>query len=170
MKCGRKSSVHPVNPDTFSDTLKAWWCGMQPDERGEQGQDRPTATIPTTSWTLITKSGRNGFFLVVLSLFWWRHAIDKKLDGDSRTVAYQHWEKIVDDVLWVLRSIISCGRPPNAPKCTGSGTPLSRKQQGKQPMAVSGSLTPSRTTRAAVHKRAANSDIAGNRESKRRRR
>ena len=169
MKCGRKSSVHPVDPNAFSETLKAWWHEMQPDERGEQGQDRPAATIPSASWTPLAKSGRNGFFLVVLSLFWWRHAIDKKLDGDARTVSYQHWEKVLDDVLWVLLSITACDKPPNA-KSTDPGTPLSRKQQGKQPIAVNGSLTPSQTTPTTVHKRAANSDIASNRGGKRRRR
>ena len=109
MKCGRKGSVHPVDPTTFPNTVKSWWRSMQPGERGTQGQERPSETIPLTSWATLSKSGRNSFFLIVLCLFWWRHAIDDSQEGVSQDSAHRDWEKVLDDVLWVLCMMITCG-------------------------------------------------------------
>lgn len=138
MKCGRKGSVFSVQPGKFSDALKTWWYNLQPNQRGEDGQCRPETPIPLASWDLLAKSGRNGVFLVILALSWWRHAIAKLPDDESRSLSIQDWERLVYDVDWVLNSInssrgatTSTNIPSNSPEQI-RGTQLKRRAAGSE--------------------------------------
>ena len=126
MKCGRKPPIYSVDTQRFSNALKTWWYKLQPDERGEGGQHRPTVPLPPTSWSLLARSGRNGLFLVILSLFWWRHSLDKVSDEAVRLASRQEWEHLVGDVNWTLNAIEKSGSETP----TGSMTPSTSRQRG----------------------------------------
>ena len=105
MKCGRKGSVFSVEPSKFSGALKTWWYNLQPNQRGDGGPRHPEVPIPLVSWALLAKSGRNGVFLGILALSWWRHALAKLPGDESKPPSVQDWERLVYDVDWVLTSI-----------------------------------------------------------------
>ena len=167
MKCGRKVPAHPVSPTPFSEALKSWWYAMQPEERGEQGQNRLASPIPLTSWTSLAKSGRNGFFLIVMSLFWWRCALDN-ISGDALTSACKDWENLVGDVAWALHEIVACNKGDGSP----SESPSSRSQQSQGSAAVSNeepSASGPRRGRSTAQKHPLDSDNGKSKQRKRRR-
>ena len=57
MKYGRKDPLLSVIPlDTFPDQFREWWRVLQPPERGELGNERPTTPIPPASWSTLQPS------------------------------------------------------------------------------------------------------------------
>lgn len=66
---------------------------MQPSERGPEGTERPVEPICKTSWAELWKTGKNGFFLVLLGMAWWRGSIDS--DGDL-----EPWNELLEDIGW----------------------------------------------------------------------
>ena len=128
MKYGRKDPLLSVIPlDTFPDQFKEWWQTLQPPERGEVGDERPTSPIPAPSWSALQRSGRNGLYLVILGLFWWRHALETIVDGPGRALAHNNWESAAIDVLWVLSAWAThsspspSSTPPLSPSSSTSG-------------------------------------------------
>lgn len=103
MKYGRKNPLLTTIPlDTFPAQFTQWWRALQPSERGEAGNERPTMPIPLDSWSTLMRSGRNGLYLILLGLFWWRHALEAVEGSVERSLAYKDWESIAIDILWVL--------------------------------------------------------------------
>ena len=105
MKYGRKDPLLSVIPlDTFPDQFREWWRALQPPERGDLGDKRPAIPIPPDSWSTLQRSGRNGLYLILLGLFWWRHALEAITEAPAKSSAYRDWESTTVDVLWVLSS------------------------------------------------------------------
>ena len=103
MKYGRKDPILSTIPlDTFPSQFREWWRSLQPPERGETGDVRPTVPIPLPSWAKLARSGRNGLYLVLLGLFWWRHACETMDEGATKSSARKDWDSIAIDLLWVL--------------------------------------------------------------------
>ena len=70
-----------------------WWHALQPEWRTvETVRFRRS---PTGNFDTLVRPGKNGMFLVLLSLCWWADALDTPTDDVS-------WCGAMNDVLWVL--------------------------------------------------------------------
>ena len=100
MKYGRKDPLLSVIPlDTFPAHFTEWWRTLQPAERGEAGDERPRVPMHYDSWSTLTRSSRNGLYLILLGLFWWRHALETARDDTSKSSTLKDWDSIAIDLL-----------------------------------------------------------------------
>ena len=76
-----------ANKEKFSQEWWAWWSSLQPDSRTRE--DEPTIQM---DWGKLSKPGKNGFLLVILSLAWWGKVSNRD----------EGWLKAVAEVLKVL--------------------------------------------------------------------
>ena len=128
MKYGRKDPLLSSIPvDTFPSHFKEWWRTLQPTERGEMGDERPAALIPHPSWHKLTRSGRNGLYLVLLGLFWWRHTLEAVEETTAKASADREWELTAIDILWVLSAWNAHHHSPTPPPSPSS--PISHGAQ-----------------------------------------
>lgn len=81
----------------FGASWKAWWQGLQPDWRQASWPPSQVQVAETQDeWEGLDKGGRNGIFVVVLTLsWWWSSAVDAGTSMDEVKVA-------VEDVRWVM--------------------------------------------------------------------
>ena len=98
---GRKYDRPPEvgRPKEFASSWRKWYITMQDSERGDKwplakDDDR------TYNWTELTKGGRNGFFMLLLTLVWWQKAL--------RTPAeHKEFDVVLDEVDWALTRIVA---------------------------------------------------------------
>lgn len=103
MKYGRKDpSLSTIPLETFPTQFREWWQSLQPSERGATGHERPTVPIPRSSWFKLARSGRNGLYLLLLGLFWWRHACEALSEDAAKSSARKDWNSVAIDLLWVM--------------------------------------------------------------------
>ncbi|KDQ53693.1 hypothetical protein JAAARDRAFT_197151 [Jaapia argillacea MUCL 33604] len=92
-----------ITQKLFDDHLASWskwWQMLQPSERSS-----PTGGLLHRSglnWSLLRKCGGNGFISVMVSIAWWGYAIW----GGSVDVEDGDLMSVIDDVQWVLRSML----------------------------------------------------------------
>ncbi|KAJ6501541.1 hypothetical protein C8R47DRAFT_969989, partial [Mycena vitilis] len=79
--------------DEYGRTWWGWWMDINPARRGEK---RPLLREAVTDWEGMDLDGQNGFLNVVISLKWWRDALN---------AASGEWTEAVADVTWVLRQM-----------------------------------------------------------------
>lgn len=89
------------NQALFAEQWGDWWAGLQPDWRVKDQNGRLSRS-GTGDWEALHKPGKGGFLLVLLCLMWWREA------QDSPEAA---WDAAVEDVAWVLESMVAAGKP-----------------------------------------------------------
>ena len=53
-----------------------WWCGLQPSFRGRNPQSLSCEVMEDCNWDSLMKGGQNGFFVILLALYWWYLAVD----------------------------------------------------------------------------------------------
>ena len=123
MKYGRKDPALSTVPlETFPSRFREWWRSLQPSERGKAGDMRPAEAIPSSSWSALARSGRNGLYFILLGLFWWRRAFEA-MDGDvSKASARKEWDSVAIDLLWVMSTWTICSPSPT-PSSSPSPTP-----------------------------------------------
>jgi hypothetical protein len=80
--------------DKFAKEWQAWWRGLNPGWRIEDGVFLKEAK---GSWEALRKPGANGFLGVLAGLKWWREARGMTSE----------WTAAFDDVTWVLRALTS---------------------------------------------------------------
>lgn len=101
-KCGRvMSSIPSIDISTFPASFRKYWCSIQPPWRRVAHHEWPLdRMVPDDSeWTNIRRSGKTGFFVIVLMLIWWR----------SSVVGEHEKKEFVDclkDVIFVLECIL----------------------------------------------------------------
>lgn len=98
----RRRDVLPAGVDvrTLSRSCWAWWLELQPDARGITKQERPS-DIPLSEWNkTVRKPTTSGFYLVLVALVWWGTCLFEK----DRRETLKEWERLVDDVAWVVES------------------------------------------------------------------
>lgn len=69
-----------------------WWASLQPDWRPRDEDGRPILG-GSGDWEVLTRPGRNGLLIVLLSLVWWHDAAES---------TRSEWEAAVKDVSWVV--------------------------------------------------------------------
>ncbi|KAH9852425.1 hypothetical protein C2E23DRAFT_730876 [Lenzites betulinus] len=76
----------------YSASWWQWWAGLQPDWRHRDEGGRPILG-GSGDWEVLTRPGRNGLLIVLLSLVWWH---------DAAEGTRSEWEAAVKDVSWVV--------------------------------------------------------------------
>jgi len=97
IKRARSLSYTPFIPDAtdYGNKWYAWWYALQPVSRhiggtGVLSREGHHHLESVVVW------GQNGFLNVVMSLCWWKNAMELNSDtGD--------WDNAVADVIWVLQ-------------------------------------------------------------------
>lgn len=94
------NDITPENFDTeFKPSVKAWWRWLQPVWRLPKDDEQPLLrTGGDSSWDRLRVRGINGLFSVLSLLSWWYQFADGNVGAD--------WEELVDDVCWVVSSLI----------------------------------------------------------------
>ncbi|KAH8103653.1 hypothetical protein DFH11DRAFT_1464244, partial [Phellopilus nigrolimitatus] len=67
------NSTPKLDLDTFPPKWRSWWSSLQPFWRPQEGMDWPLgfAEPANEEWLHVRKAGKNGIFLIVLTLYWW---------------------------------------------------------------------------------------------------
>jgi hypothetical protein len=95
------SRISPRLP-AFSTSWWKWWKALQPDSRiGDGG--KLTHEVQGELWEELHKGSQNSFFMVILTLTWWRKAAIKTNDTTGFTAA-------LNDVSWVLDHMLRPGK------------------------------------------------------------
>ncbi|TDL14824.1 hypothetical protein BD410DRAFT_693441, partial [Rickenella mellea] len=76
LKNGRKLDVIPAIRDVsvFANQWREWWIVLQPPERVPSTAERWPLLRPMHAdldWQRTLRGGRNGLFILVLTLVWW---------------------------------------------------------------------------------------------------
>ena len=105
LKSGRwlatpKSIPHIESLKDFEDNWVQWWSASQPKwHKTERWPFAQEITVGERDWGVLSGGGKDGLFLVMVSLGWWVHrrgpSTDSKLDN------------AIADVAWVIDNLIS---------------------------------------------------------------
>ena len=85
--------------DRFVPALEAWWRSVQPIERGEDGTRRVEG-LPPSAWEKVRVPSKNGFYLFLVGLTWWRKAIHASSEPPAPELV-NAWQAFVEDIAWV---------------------------------------------------------------------
>jgi len=85
--------------DKFQADWVAWWSVTQPQWRQTSSWPFEQGDAAGRDWGTLLNGGKDGLFLVVVSLGWWINARDPAVD--SRV------DDAVADVTWVLDNLVS---------------------------------------------------------------
>ena len=83
---------------TYEDEWVQWWTKAQPDWRSVETWLFPKDDPGTEDWGSLFSSGKDGLYIVVMSLSWWAHALDPAVDSKIYDA--------VSDVSWVMEQLI----------------------------------------------------------------
>lgn len=83
----------------FEEKWIEWWVKSQPEWRGVD--EWPLLRDDTTvgDWGHLSSGGKDGLFLIVLSLGWWVHAQGSAVNSKV--------EDAIADVSWVMRHLVT---------------------------------------------------------------
>jgi hypothetical protein len=96
LKNGRKLKNIPAieDIDAYAAAWITWWTCLQPSWRGlNLTRKKPEEH---ESWENICKGGNNGFFIVMITLAWW------KVNGG----ASNQFQEMLEDVMWVCEQMM----------------------------------------------------------------
>ena len=82
----------------YEDEWVQWWTKAQPDWRSIETWPFPKDDPGTEDWGSLFSSGKDGLYIVVMSLSWWAHALDPAVD-------FKIYDA-VSDVSWVMEQLI----------------------------------------------------------------
>ncbi|KAG1903422.1 uncharacterized protein F5891DRAFT_977985 [Suillus fuscotomentosus] len=97
---GSRKDFLPKNFNEFVSGMVAWWTAIQPDDRECDSQGAHMRETQDADWSRLRKAGRNGMYLIVVGLMWWHNMI-----SNNKTMG--EWLAIVEDVSWVLESMVA---------------------------------------------------------------
>jgi len=80
-----------------------WWTSLQPDWRNTGSWPLPRSPSADGSWDELLVGGKDGLFIVVMSLSWWIVECAKG-EGESEE---SELEEALADISWVLSNLVS---------------------------------------------------------------
>lgn len=87
----------------YAKDYRTWWMYLQPEWRKEGDVWPMKRDVPDgEQWREIVKGGKNGFYLLLVGLCWWKTMADEVDDG---TELRGELDSVVEDVRWVLEKI-----------------------------------------------------------------
>ena len=116
---GKKNIPRIESVQVFEEQWVKWWSAAQPQWRETQTWPFERVNAAGLDWGQLLNGGKDGLFLVVVSLGWWVHAHDPSEDSEL--------SEAIADVTWVLKSLVSylaadaitgSESPPNTPSPT----------------------------------------------------
>ena len=109
MKNGRHwKDVTIADIEKFRQRWWVWWHSLQPESRV---CDKDSLTLipatPDSDWSSLSKPGKNGFLLIMVSLMWWGK-------GSNQDGLWMHAVREVTAVLACLNDLVNINPPANA--------------------------------------------------------
>ena len=133
----RKAIPTIESVQTYKDEWVKWWTKAQLEWRNVERWPFSQDNTGTGDWGDLFSSGKDGLYIVIMSLSWWVHTLD--LGADSKVY------EAISDVSWVMEHIITSlsadtivgdSLPPATPlppaKCCKSfkvGPPTKRRKE-----------------------------------------
>ena len=104
-KIGRRGFTEKTLPtitsiEEFEAKWIEWWSAAQPEWRDTQSWPLQMGNASGKDWGHLLNGGKDGMYLVVVSLGWWIHAQDPSKES--------HLYNAIRDVSWVLQSLLRC--------------------------------------------------------------
>ena len=115
-----------VSVEIYGRSWLEWWKGCQPDWRKDAHSDWESESCWPFSqdlegigdWERFLHGGKDGLFLVIISIAWWIHAT-----GDSEDPVL---DSVIADVSWVVKHLIfTLSSPSSLPLPLSPTSPLS---------------------------------------------
>lgn len=100
---------------TYEDKWVKWWTEAQPKWRNTRNWPFPQDDVGTGDWDDLFLGGKDGLYIVVMSLSWWAHARDPVVDSKV--------EDAISDVCWVMGHLITSLSAVTAYDSTPPATP-----------------------------------------------
>lgn len=104
----------PLDLPSYNKAMRKWWASHQPtcrlESEGLESWPLRQMVPSEESWKSMRKGGKNGFLVFVMALYWWRLEARSQ---DSQE-ALGEFYSVVDDVLYVFRSVLSLDRHARA--------------------------------------------------------
>ena len=126
--------------EEYGDQWVKWWTAAQPEWRRAEGWPFPRDDdTDVGDWGQLFAGGKDGLFIVVMSLSWWAHTRDPDVDSGI--------DDAVHDVSWVIKHLITSlstahdplpvtpppqtkhSKPPKPPKSIKIGPPRKRARR-----------------------------------------
>jgi len=112
----------------------SWWTALQPEWRIAYDWPFPQHVSVDDSWDNLLIGGKDGLFIVIMSLGWWCIE-DAKSEGDGRA---SQLKAAISDVSWVLSHLVSAFSadeltfyPSSSPTRSSSPVPQVTKKVGR---------------------------------------
>lgn len=124
---GRPLDKHkmPLDLPLYGAKIREWWKTHQPSYRLEGSPSWPLRqTAPEDgSWDSTRRGGKNGLLVFVMALYWW------KLEAQSQNSeeAVSEFYSVVDDALYVFKSMLATDQQPSSRDAGFSVTSSSKK-------------------------------------------
>jgi hypothetical protein len=83
----------------FEDLWVKWWTAAQPEWRQAKGWPFSQREALGEWGTKLSSGGKDGIFLVVMSLGWWAHAPNRSMDSNL--------DAAIRDVAWVMGQLVT---------------------------------------------------------------
>lgn len=131
---GRKNIPVISSIDEFEARWIQWWSAAQPKGR-DVGRWPFSQGEITGDWGKLLSGGKDGLFLIVMSLGWWAHAWDPMVNSKL--------DAAISDVSWVTKELIT-SLSMHTIACSTSPEPPAIPSQLKRQSTTSG-LAESRT-------------------------
>jgi hypothetical protein len=127
--CGGHKNFTPRDLRTFVASMKKWWSSIQPVDRARDAHGLFKHDSEDIDWSRLHRAGRNGMYLVVVGLMWWREGLENDMGLDA-------WFVMVEDVTWVLVRLVATHqieRYGNLGACAKSSDPRGFQRLYNQP-------------------------------------
>lgn len=101
-----------------------WWTRLQPTWRNTVDWPFPQTASPGDLWDDLLIGGKDGIFIVIMTLAWW--SIEHKKSGEESSTL----DEAIEDVSWVLSHLVFALSAENPPSVT-PGSSRYRRQVPK---------------------------------------
>ncbi|KAH8094961.1 hypothetical protein DFH11DRAFT_1555174 [Phellopilus nigrolimitatus] len=143
------TSIPKIDIRVYPGQWRAWLKALMPDWRFMDDLDWPFSrcTPESEPWTSVRKGGKNGIFLIVLTLFWWRSVA--KTNNELA-----EYLSALEEASWLFTQLVDMGMPAgvNTQPATVSKAPRAKPSASRSKPSVSKenvSVSAMRATRSA---------------------
>lgn len=122
---GGRKNFTPRDLGTFIASMKKWWSSIQPVDHARDAHGLFKHDLEDINWSRLYRAGRNGMYLVVVGLMWWREGLENDEGLDA-------WFVMVEDVTWVLVRLVATHQIERSPTPPPSLSPRPHRSSAKR--------------------------------------